>query len=79
MSKCLCFNITSLKINLGIKCQLLHCQALKNYAEITYIWTLLCTVSPTQVLTVMYVYTYCYVHSVLCILPHCVVLCTVCV
>jgi hypothetical protein len=28
---------------------------------------------------VMFVYSYCYVCSVLCILFHCVVLCTVCV
>jgi hypothetical protein len=30
-------------------------------------------------IVVIFRYFYCYVYSLLCILPHCVVLCTVCV
>ena len=40
-----------------------------------YAFLLLCL----RILIVMFMYSYCYVRSVLCILFHCVVLCTVCV
>ena len=40
-----------------------------------YVFLLLCLC----ILIVIFIYSYCYICSVLCILFHCIVLCTVCV
>jgi hypothetical protein len=49
------------------------CMLLFNFVNCVFLLLILC------ILIVMFMHFYCYVCSVLCILFHCVVLCTVCV